>query len=455
MVKPATILVVEDDVTLRQEVLCRLLRREGYEVLEVDDGVEALRVLEHTDVDLILSDIRMEEMDGLELLGRVRDSGLDIPFILVTAYSSDEKAIEALRKGAYDFIKKPFMNDELLIRVRNGLANKDLFFENRLLKRELRDRYSFENMIGKSSAMMEVFNLIEKVAATPSNVLITGESGTGKELVARAIHYHSGREQHPFVPANCGAFVETLLESELFGHVRGAFTGAVSEKRGVFEQAHRGTLFLDEISDIPLPMQSKLLRAIQEREIVPVGGTKTIHVDIRLIAATNRNPEEEVRQARFREDLYYRINVVQVNLPPLRERRDDIPLLARHFVKHYGEAFNRPAAVLSNEALRCLVNYNWPGNVRELENVIERAMTLVEGGGIEPPHLTENIRQVEQVWDETPPAALSLKEVERIHISRVLEQVNWDKNRAAKLLGINLSTLYRKISRYQLRALPH
>ncbi|MBI3091961.1 MAG: sigma-54-dependent Fis family transcriptional regulator [Candidatus Tectomicrobia bacterium] len=444
-------LVVEDEETLRQEVLCRLLRREGYNVLEASNGAEALRLLEGTDVDLILSDVRMEPVDGLELLGRVRDRGLDVPFILITAYSSEDKAIDALRKGAYDFLKKPFMNDELLIRVRNGLANKELFQENRTLKRELRDRYSFENIIGKSDAMAAVFQLIEKVAETPSNVLLTGESGTGKELVARAIHYHSEREAHPFVAVNCGAFVETLLESELFGHVRGAFTGAVANKRGVFEQADGGTLFLDEISDIPLAMQVKLLRAVQEREVVPVGGSQRIRFDIRLIAATNRNLEQEVQAGRFREDLYYRINVVQVSLPPLRARRDDIPLLARYFLKRCGEAFHRPGASLSQEAMRCLVNYDWPGNVRELENVVERGMTLAEGSSIEPWHLPEKLRQVEQVWEEGPQPTPSLEEVERAHIAHVLEQVHWNKNQAAKVLGINLSTLYRKIGRYQLR----
>ena len=359
-------------------------------------------------------------------------------------------AIAALRKGAYDYITKPFVNEDLLQTVKNALRTKELFQENRALRRELDKKYSFAEIIGNSAALQAVFRLIEKISATNANILIQGESGTGKELVARAIHQHSLRADKPFVAINCGALPESLLESELFGHTKGSFTGAIADKKGLFRAADGGTLFLDEIGEIPLALQVKLLRALQEHEITPIGSTVPVKFDARIVAATNRNLEEEVRKGNFREDLFYRLNVIEVFLPPLRERREDIPLLAKHFVTKTSKEQKQNEKPISKEAMTALINYNWQGNIRELQNAVERAFILSSDEiDLEslPPKIKVNTNQGFEIRD---PNGLNptLEEVERRYVLEVMKSVNQDKSLAANILGIDLSTLYRKLKRY-------
>jgi DNA-binding NtrC family response regulator len=369
--------------------------------------------------------------------------------IMTTAYGSVESAVEAMRKGAYDYITKPFINDDIKLTVRNALNQRELFRENRSLKRALKEKYRFERIIGTSEAMQQVYDLMEKVCRTTTNILITGQSGTGKELVAQGVHYNSDRAEKPFLAVNCGALAESLLESELFGHVKGAFTGATSSKVGYFQRADGGTLLLDEIGEVSPALQVRLLRAIQEREVVPVGSTDSIKLDVRLICATNRDLEAEVAAGRFREDLYYRINVMQIVVPALRDRRDDIPLLIRHFLKPYAEKAGRPNITVSREAMKCLINYDWAGNVRELENVVERAVLLVEGEVIVPEHLPEKVRDVSIGIEDPEGKEMTLAELEKGHILKVMDQVGENKAEAARILGINLATLYRKLDRYK------
>jgi len=368
----------------------------------------------------------------------------------MTAYSSVDSAVAALRKGAYDYITKPFVNEDLLQSVKNALRQRELFRENRLLRRELDRRYSFSEIIGTSEALQQVFRLVEKVAPTNTNILVYGESGTGKELIARAIHHNSPRSARPFVAINCGALPETLLESELFGHTKGAFTGATNARPGLFRSAEGGTIFLDEIGEISQALQVRLLRAVQEHEVTPVGASAAVAFDARIICATNRDLEREVTEGRFREDLFYRLNVIELHLPPLRERREDIPLLARHFVKRTAREQEQPEKPIEPAAMTALINYNWPGNVRELQNAIERAFTL-SGEAIDADSLPPRVRPAAGAH----PAVLdpdglrpTLDEVERRYILDTLASVNQDKARAANILGIDLSTLYRKLKRY-------
>ena len=355
--------------------------------------------------------------------------------IILTAYASVESAVDALRKGAYDYLTKPFANDHLKAVVRNALSQKALFRENRFLRRELRDKYSFENIVGKSDSIQQVFRLMEKVARTDSSVLITGESGTGKELVARAIHFTSERGNGRFLPINCGALPETLLESELFGYKRGAFTGATQDKVGLLKSADKGTLFLDEIGEMPLQLQVKLLRALQERECYPVGSNDPVRFDVRLLCATNRDLEQEVREGRFREELLYRINVISIPLPPLRERKDDIPLLANYFLRKYEKAHGRGLMRFSKGAMRLLVNYTWPGNVRELENAVERAAILAESEVIHSHDLPDKLGQTRIATTDLEDFELTLEELERDHIKRILTKVGGDKAKAAETWG--------------------
>jgi DNA-binding NtrC family response regulator len=444
------LILVAEDEDLMRAIVSRLLEESGYRVAAVASAEEALEAFAADDVAVTLTDIRMAGMDGLALLDRIKDIDPEALVVVMTAYSSVDSAVAALRKGAYDYITKPFVNEDLLQSVKNALRQRELFRENRALRRELDRRYSFSEIIGTSEALQRVFRLVEKIAATNTNILVYGESGTGKELVARAIHHNSPRADRPFVAINCGALPETLLESELFGHTKGAFTGATQSRPGLFRSAEGGTVFLDEIGEISQALQVRLLRAVQEHEVTPLGANAPARFDARIICATNRDLEREVSEGRFREDLFYRLNVIEVHLPPLRERREDIPLLARHFVKRTAREQEQPEKSVEPAAMTALINYNWPGNVRELQNAIERAFTL-SGESVDADSLPPRVRTSAGAH----PAVLdpdglrpTLDEVERRYILDTLASVNQDKARAANILGIDLSTLYRKLKRY-------
>ncbi|MBX7169927.1 MAG: sigma-54 dependent transcriptional regulator [Pyrinomonadaceae bacterium] len=445
----ANILVVEDEELMRT-ILRRILEDAGYQVSTADSAENALEIFSTNEIDIILTDIRMAGMDGLELLDRIKTIDEEALVIIMTAYSSVDSAIAALRKGAYDYVTKPFVNEDLLQTIKNALRQRELFQENRALRRELDKHYSFSEIIGNSAALQAVFRLIEKVSTTNANILIQGESGTGKELVARAIHHQSQRANKPFVAINCGALPESLLESELFGHTKGSFTGATGDKKGLFRAAESGTLFLDEVGEIPIPLQVKLLRALQEHEVTPIGATVPLKFDARIVAATNRNLEEEVAKGNFREDLFYRLNVIEIFLPPLRERREDIPLLVKHFVTKTAKEQNSIEKSINKEAMSVLINYQWQGNIRELQNAVERAFIL-SGDEIDleslPPKVRSNSKQGFETRD---PDGLNptLEEVERRYVLEIMKSVNQDKALAANILGIDLSTLYRKLKRY-------
>ena len=443
------ILVVEDEDLMRA-ILTQILEGAGYRVATASSAEEALEIFTTEDVSVTLTDIRMGVMDGLELLDQIKSVDAEALVTVMTAYSSVDSAIAALRKGAYDYITKPFVNEDLLQSIKNAIRQRELFSENRALRRELDQRYSFSEIIGKSESLQAVFRRVEKVAATNTNILIQGESGTGKELVARAIHHNSPRSSRPFVAINCGAVPENLLESELFGHAKGAFTGAVTSKPGLFRAAEGGTVFLDEIGEISSAMQVRLLRALQEHEVTPVGSSAPVKFDARIISATNRDLEKEVQEGRFREDLFYRLNVIEIHLPPLRERREDIPLLIKHFITQTAREQSSAEKPIEQQAMSALINYTWPGNVRELQNAIERAFTLSDKE-IDLDSLSPRIRNVAQhSLPMRDPDGLrpTLEEMERRYIFDVLNSVNQDKTSAANILGIDLSTLYRKLKRY-------
>jgi two-component system response regulator AtoC len=448
MVGGERILIVEDDDLMR-ELMTKILAGEHYHIFQASSGEEALKLLQEQTIDLVLTDLRLTGMNGLQLLTEVRTFDQEVVVIVMTAYASVETAVEAMRKGAYDYLTKPFINDEIRVMLRRALNQRHLSRENRHLKRELRERYRFENIVGHSEAMEKVYRLIEKMSGISSNVLIVGETGTGKELVARAIHYNSERSDRPFVAVNCGALTESLLESELFGHLKGAFTGAIANQEGFFRKADKGTLFLDEISEVSHGLQVKLLRAIQEREVIPVGSREPLRFDVRLIAATNRLLEDEVKKGTFREDLFYRINVITIPLPPLRDRKEDVPLLVNHFLQKYAQRLGKPSVKILREAMQALVNYDWPGNVRELENMIERAVALCEGDLIERTDLPDKLTQVKIAIRDLDEYEMTLDALEEQHIKKVLQKVNGDKVKASQILGINLSTLYRKLARYE------
>lgn len=440
------ILIVEDEELMRS-ILRRLLEAEGFAVLTADSAETALRMFSSAEVSVTLSDIKMAGMDGIELLDQIKTIDRDALVIIMTAFSSVDSAIAALRKGAYDYITKPFVNDDLVKTVRNAIAQHDLFRENRALRRELNRESKFDEMIGKSTGLKGVTELIEKIADTNTTVLIQGESGTGKELVARALHFNSRRAGHPFLAVNCGAIPEDLLESELFGHSKGAFTGAVNDKAGLFRAASGGTVFLDEIAELPLALQSKLLRAIQEREVTPVGTSTPVKFDARIVAATNRDLEKEVNDGRFREDLFYRLNVVEIDLPSLRERTEDIPLLVRYFSGRTARGQNLPEKPITIPAMEALTAYAWPGNIRELENAVERAFILsgdeITVADLPKKVVSDTFKQVRQDVEMR-----SLEDVERDYVAEVMTAFDNDKVRAARVLGIDLSTLYRKLKRY-------
>ena len=447
------VLVVEDEALMRS-IITDLMRGEGYEVVEAPSGEMAWQIFEQEKIDLAILDLNLGGgSSGLDVLKKMRDVDSEVMAIIVTAYASVESAVQALQQGAYDYITKPFANDHLKNQVRHALEAKALFKENHFLRRELREKYRFENIIGKGDAIESVFRIMEKVARTDSSVLITGESGTGKELVARAIHFTSERGSARFLPINCGALPETLLESELFGYKRGAFTGAMNEKIGLLKAADKGTVFLDEIGDMPLALQVKLLRVLQEREVYPLGSNDPVAFDVRVLCATNKDLDAEVRAGRFREELLYRINVITIKMPPLRERKDDIPLLANHFLKRFERTLSRGGMRFSKGAMKLLLGYAWPGNVRELENTIERAAILAETDVVHSHDLPDKLRS-----NALPPGIevdngnVTLEDLEREHIKRVLGRVEGNKDRAAQMLGIHVSTLYRKMQRYRLDA---
>jgi len=440
------ILVVDDDAVARQ-LLAEALRKDGYDVEIAAGGADAIALGGTKRFDVVLTDIRMGEVDGLAVLREFRQRSPETAIVLLTAFGSMDGAIEAIKQGAYDYLAKPFKKEEIRLVVRRSLEHSRLVRENARIRGELRERQG-SPLIGSSPAMLEVYKLVARVSAGKSTVLLEGESGTGKELAARAVHANSPRRDRPFVPVNCAALPETLLESELFGHERGAFTGAVASKRGLFEAADQGTLFLDEIGDIGPALQVKLLRVIQEQEVRHVGGTASVKVDVRIVAATNRDLAQMVKDGKFREDLFYRLNVVRIVMPPLRERREDIPMLAHHFLQKATVSSNQPVRGFVPETMALLERYHWPGNVRELENVIERTVSLAPGPLIMPDDLPETVRKAEAAPPGGDESLLSLEEVEKRHLGKVLRETGGNKVRAARILGIDRRTLYRMAERF-------
>ena len=448
------ILIVDDEESMR-DFLSIMLHREGYQVDTAVDGAQAVVHLREHNYDLVISDIKMPRMSGLELLAHIKERTPETVVLMVTAFSTTDEAVEAMKQGAYDYITKPFRNEEIRLIITNALERRELRQENLALKEELGKRFSFEGLIGKSKAMQDVFTMVKKVAASPVKVLVTGESGTGKELVARAIHYNSDRRDGPFVPINCGAIPENLLESELFGHEKGSFTGAIKQKQGLFETAAGGTIFLDEIGELPAMMQVKLLRVLQEDEFRRVGGTKDIKTDVRVLAATNRHLEDAVSEGSFREDLYYRFNVIRVDLPPLRERREDIPVM----IDFFWERFTGKKGVnVSEDAMRRLIDYHWPGNVRELENVIERATVLGRENEITldclPPNLVTGMSSSVTPLTDIPDAGMDLDaylgEIEKEILVKALAKTDGVRKGAAGLLGITFRSIRYRLSKYGL-----
>ncbi|MGE3165707.1 MAG: sigma-54-dependent transcriptional regulator [Planctomycetota bacterium] len=443
----ARVLVVDDEETIREE-LCEAIREAGYEATGAGDGLAAVQAALHQSYDVCISDIRMPGLDGIGLLKQLAEQSPETMVIMITAYGDLQTAIEAIRHGATDYVLKPLLFDDILSKVARLVDHRRLALEVRTLRRALSDSdpVSAGHMIGESAAMKSIANLIKKVAPTRSNVLITGPSGTGKELIARAIHESSDRAQAPFVPINCAAIPETLLEGELFGHMKGSFTGATHNKEGLLKAADDGTIFLDELGELPMSIQAKLLRAIESREIQPVGSVRRIPISARIIAATNKNLPDEIKAGRFREDLFYRMAVVEVQVPPLSERREDIPALVSHFVRKYSRELHRECTGVANDALAVLMGYEWRGNIRELENTIERAMILSDSNRIELRDLPDMVKNSAPVDPERCfDLARATQRFEHDHICRVIESCGGDKRVAATKLGVSLSSLYRKL----------
>lgn len=453
------ILVVDDEESIR-EFLEIMLKKEGYEITLAEDGQKAKDLLTKKTFDMIISDLQMPHVTGIELLKHVKESYPDTVFMLITAFGTTETAVEAMKMGAYDYLTKPFKIDEVRLNIHNALRSRNLEVENRSLKKELVKEYSFQNMVGNSPAMHAVYDMVKRVSQTPTNVLITGESGTGKEVVAKAIHYNGPLKDRPFVTVNCGAIPENLMESEMFGHKKGSFTGAVADKAGLFEVADGGTLFLDEVGELPLTIQVKLLRAIQERVIRRVGATDDMKVDVRIIAATNRNLDEMVAKGGFRQDLFYRLNVINIKTPGLRDRRDDIPLLANHFLKKYNERLNKNIGGISAEAMEILKKYDYPGNVRELENLIERTVALEGGATILPESLppmvnTSSGRKMAssneiEIGDDGVDLDKVMGQIEKELLIKAIHSAGGVKKRAAKLLHISFRSMRYRIEKYNL-----
>lgn len=443
--KDISILVVDDEASIRNS-LSQWFKMDGYRVEVAEDAYEALKKLQESTFDIVLVDIKMPEMDGIELQKRIKEIDKSIVTIIITAYATVETAIQAMKDGAFDYITKPIDPDELSKLIKKAIEQRRLLAENIMLRGKIDELQSLDEIIGESPAMRKVMEMVNMVAETDSTVMIRGESGTGKELIARAIHAKSKRRYFPIVAINCGAYPEGLLESELFGHEKGAFTGAMYQRKGKLEMANKGTLFLDEVGNISLKMQMDLLRVLETKKFTRLGGEKVIEVDFRVISATNRDLEQAVREGTFREDLYYRLNVFTIFLPPLRERRSDIPLLTHYFIKRFSLSMNKDVKEISKEALNLLMDYDWPGNVRELRNVIERAMVNVKGQRIEVDDLYFSISS-----PYPKPEGETLEDVEKAHIKKILNKTGWNITKAAEILNIDRVTLYNKIEKYKLR----
>lgn len=449
-----SILIADDEPEIR-ESLTLVLKEEGFQCTAVKDGAEAIKAIKKANFDIIVSDLKMPNASGIEVLDYALQHSSQTMTIIITAHATVETAIQALRKGAADYILKPLDFDEVIIRIENLLRHKTIIQENKYLREQLDQQFNFNHIIGESPAMKKVYKMVERVSRAASNVLVTGPSGTGKELVARAIHFNSSRSKNPFLAVNCGAIPENLVESELFGHKKGAFTGATADKEGIFVAANGGTVFLDEVAEIPLHLQVNLLRVLQEREVKPVGSNQVLGFDARIISATNKNLEEEVEKGNFRDDLFYRLNVVELPLPPLKDRREDIPLLAHHFLEKYNRQLKRNVKGISSEAMSALMAYRWKGQVRELENVMERAVLLGESEFVLPADLPVSIRNTGGKPSdllESDKLEEAVQHFERHHILSVLKRTEGNKAEAARLLGIDPSTLYRKMERLDLSA---
>lgn len=453
------ILVVDDEQSLR-EVLSIMLKRAGYAVTSVSDGEEAVEQLQKEIFDLVITDLRMPKVDGMEVLRAVKSASPETVVLIITAFATADSAVEAMKQGAYDYLTKPFQVDEVQLIIRNALEKRRLTTENMLLKREMASQSSFAQLVGQSEAMQKVFDVVKKVADSKSNVLICGESGTGKELVARAIHYNSVRSTMPFVAVNCSAVPETLLESELFGHMKGSFTGAIANKAGLFEIANGGTIFLDEIGDTTPTIQVKLLRVIQEREFRRVGGTQDVKVDVRIVAATNKDLEKAVAEGSFREDLYYRLDVIPIRLPPLRLRSGDIPLLVTHFLARFSKESGKLTPTISPDAMQVLLGHEWRGNVRELENLIERVVAFSTGGPVTDVDMRGWLHrtispQSQGAPTELPEDGLDLEGmingIEKELLLKALERTQWVKKKAARLLRLNTRSFRYRLEKYAIK----
>lgn len=453
------ILVVDDEESIR-EFLEIMLKKEGYEITTAQDGQEAIDLMSKKSFHMVISDLQMPKVTGLELLKHVKDTNPDVVFMMITAFGTTENAVEAMKLGAYDYLTKPFKIDEVRLNVRNALRAGTLEVENRQLRKEMGETFNYQQIVGNSEAMHRIYSLVQRVAQTPTNVLVTGESGTGKEMVARAIHEGGPLKDKPFVTINCGAIQETLMESEMFGHKKGSFTGAIVDKEGLFERADTGSIFLDEVGELPMSIQVKLLRAIQERVIRRVGATEEIKVTVRIIAATNRDLEKMVKEGTFRQDLYYRLNVIKIEMPPLRERADDIPLLAQHFLNKYNSKLTKTVTGISAEAMEALKKYDYPGNVRELENIIERTVALESGSMVLPESLppfvnTKAGRKLASSNEiEVGPEGVELDkiigQIEKELIIKAIHQANGVKKKAAKLLAITFRSMRYRVEKYGL-----
>jgi DNA-binding NtrC family response regulator len=444
-------ILVVDDEAIARENLGHILRKEGYDVATADSGMSALKKLANTEFDLVMTDLKMKQVDGMEVLARTKEQFPDTEVVMLTAYATVATAIEAMQKGAYHYIPKPYKIDEVRMITKRALEKKALKDELRIIRQDYCRRVGVPFIVGKSPKMQEIIEMVTQIAPADCSVLIFGETGTGKELLARAIHQQSNRAEERFLAFNCGAFTEELLTNELFGHEKDAFTGATTTKIGLLEAADKGTVFLDEIGDMPASMQVKLLRVIEEKSLLRVGGTQPIKVDIRIVAATNKDLNKEVETGGFRKDLFYRLNVVSLRLPPLAERRDDIPLLAHHFLTRYAEAQGKSIKGFSDEAMEVLVNYEYPGNIRELENIVERAVVLCNEEEILAKHLPQELGQYAlKVYRQASQRFPTLEENEVEYVSWVLKQVDGNKTRAAEVLGIDRVSLWRKLKRWGL-----
>ncbi len=442
-----TILVIDDEKNIRAG-LQAALEMDGYDVLLAADGAEGLDIALHSDVDLVITDLRMPGVSGEEVLRRVTTESPGIPVIVLTGHGTVENAVEAMRAGAYDFLTKPLNLDRLSLLVKRALQNRELILQHRELEREIESRKSFEHIIGKSPAMLKVFEVLKRVAPTKASVLITGESGVGKELIANALHNLSPRKPNPFIKVHCAALAETILESELFGHEKGSFTGAVARKRGRFELANSGTIFLDEIGEINQQVQIKILRVLQEKKFERVGGEETLEVDVRVVTATNRDLEKEIAEGRFREDLYYRLNVVRIHVPPLRERKDDLPLMIAAFIKEFAEENGKTIEGIDSKARSVLYAYDWPGNVRQLRNCLESAVVMTSGTVITLDDLPPSIRAGTDASSIRIPVGVTMAEAEKEVILQTLSAQNGNKSKTAEVLGIGRKTLHRKLDEY-------